>query len=131
MSRKSYIVDLINDEINDRGLAEVVVERLQEEGLIVLGYGDADVDRIVTKFEETFGTTKVSKSDRHAANRLAKKYSSQSVCGIIQLLAEHGDEKYAPVVGSIVQLENKLVSVLHFLRHLDKGDETIHDNLAI
>lgn len=124
-SRKQYILELIAGITGDKPMADMIVERLQEEGLLVLGYGDKDVDQIVVKFSETFGTTKVSKYDRFAADRLAKKYGSQSICGIIQLLAEHSGEKYAPVVGSITQLEEKIVSVIHFLRHLDKGSEEI------
>lgn len=104
--------------------AEAIVDLLMEEGLLHLGYGDADIDIIVTKFTDTFGTTKVSKYDRFAARRLASKYGSQAVSGIIQLLAEHSQEKYVPVVGSVKQLEEKIVSVLHFLRNL-KGEEEI------
>lgn len=92
--------------------------------MLHLGYGDADIDKVVEQFQETFGTTKTSRQDRWAANRLVKKYSAQAVCGIVKLLGENSTERYAPVIGSIAQLETKWVSVLHFLRSLT-GDETI------
>lgn len=123
-TRRDYIVKFVTDIIGDKVKADMVVERLQDEGLLVLGYGNSDVDRIVDKFKETFGTTKVSKYDRFAAQRLTSKYGSQAVVGIIGLLAEHNNEKYAPIVGSVSQLEEKLVSVLHFLRSF-KGIEEI------
>lgn len=122
--RKKYILELITSITGDAIKAELIMERLQEEGLLVIGYGDTDVDRIVDKFKETFGTTKVSKYDRFAAQRLAKKYGSQAIVGIIQLLADNSTEKYAPVVGSVAQLEEKIVSVLNFVRNI-KGEEAI------
>jgi hypothetical protein len=125
VSRKAWVVDLVTTIVSDRPTAEMVVDRLMEEGVLVLGYGDADVDKIVEKFADTFGTTKVSKYDRFAANRLAKKYGSQAVCGIVDLLAANGKEKYAPVVGSVAQLEEKWVSVLNFVRNHKDGDEVI------
>lgn len=118
------MIELITQIVGDAITAEMVVETLQDEGLLHLGYGDADVDKIVIKFTETFGTTKVSKYDRFSASRLAKKYGSQAIVGIIQLLAENSTEKYAPVVNSVSQLEEKLPSILNFLRNV-KGTEEI------
>jgi hypothetical protein len=123
-SKKIWVVELVTQIVGDKPTAEMVVERLMEEGLLVLGYGDADIDKVVEQFKLTFGTTKVSKYDRFAAGRLVKKYNSQAIVGIIGLLGQHRDEKYAPVVGSITQLEDKIVSVLHFLRNLDKDEDT-------
>lgn len=123
-SRKTWVVELIAQIVKDTPTAEIVVDRLMEEGLLHLGYGNADVDMVVQKFTDTFGTTKVSKYDRFAAQRLVAKYSGQAVCGIVDLLAQNSTEKYAPVVGSIAQLETKWVSVLHFLRSL-KGEEVV------
>jgi hypothetical protein len=123
-NRRDWVVQLVTQIVKDQPTAEMVVDRLTEEGLLHLGYGNADVDNIVVAFSDTFGTTKVSRADRFSAHRLARKYGSQSVVGIIKLLAEHNTERYAPVVGSIAQLETKWVSVLHFLRNL-KGEEII------
>lgn len=127
MSRsKDWVVKLVTQIVKDKPTAEMVVDRLMEEGVLHLGYGDADIDQVISTFTETFGTTKVSNIDRFAANRLVKKYGAQSVVGIIKLLAQHSTERYAPVVGSIAQLETKWVSVLHFLRtRQDQEDEII------
>ena len=128
MSRcKTWVVNLIEQVVRDRPTAEMVVERLMEEGVLHLGYGDADVDNVVEQFKETFGTTKVTNTDRFAANRLVSKYGVQSVVGIVKLLAQHSTERYAPVVGSIAQLETKWVSVLHFLRTRRDQEEDIID----
>lgn len=129
--RRTWVVEVITQLVKDAptsaaaATAELIVERLTEEGLLHLGYGDADIDIIVEGFSQTFGTTKTSKQDRWAARRLADKYGSQSVRGIVRLLAEHSTEKYAPVVNTIVQLEEKMPSVLNFLRKLS-GDEEIN-----
>lgn len=122
--RRAWVVELVAQIVKDTPTAEMVVDRLMEEGLLHLGYGNADIDMVVQKFTDTFGTTKVSKYDRFAAHRLVNKYGSQAVVGIVQLLADSSTEKYAPVVGSIAQLEDKWVSVMNFLR-TQKGEEVI------
>lgn len=118
--RKKYIVDMIANMIsgskNPTMTAGMIVERMQDEGLLVLGFGDTDVDRVIETFKKTFGTTKATKYDRFAANRMCSKYGAQSVCGVITLLASSSAERFAPVVGSVSQLEEKWVSVLNFLR---------------
>lgn len=129
MSRKKYVVELIANMLKGTAAervqsAEMIVLRLTEEGLLNLGYGDADVERVVSTFADTFGTTKTSKHDRFAAHRLVQKYGSQAVCGIMKLLAENSTEKYAPVVNSVAQFEEKMPSVLNFLRKTS-GDEVI------
>lgn len=126
MSRDSiWVVDLISQVVRDRPTAEMVVERLMEEGVLNLSYGDADINRVVTTFTDTFGTTKVSKADRFAANRLVRKYGAQSVVGIVQLLAQNSTQRFAPVVGSVSQLEQKWVSVLNFLRNIQQDNDEV------
>lgn len=130
-NRKDWVVGLIAQIVRGAPTeaasktAEMIVERLMEEGLLVIGYGDKDVERVVQKFTDSFGTTKTSRQDRWAAHRLARKYGSQAVCGIIQILAENSTEKYAPVVGSITQLEEKWVSVLRFVRKQTEEDKEV------
>lgn len=116
MSKRIWVVELIAQIVGDTPTAEMVVERLTEEGVLHLGYGDADIDIVVDTFKEVFGTTRVSKQDRYAARRLATKYGSQAVVGIMRLLHQSSDNQYAPVVGSVAQLEEKWVSVLNFVR---------------
>lgn len=125
MSRKQWVTELITQIVGDKPTADMVVQRLEEEGVLHLGYGDADVDRVVEKFTDTFGTTKTSRQDRFAAHRLVRKYGAQSVCGVVDLLSQNSTERYAPVVGSIAQLETKWVSVLNFLRNVRKDDGVI------
>lgn len=127
MSRnKTWVVELIARSANiPYGVAESVVDRLMEEGLLHLGYGDADIDKVVEQFQETFGTTKVTRQDRWAANRLVSKHGSQAVCGVVKLLGLNMTERYAPVVGSIVQLETKWVSVINFLRGLGSKESEV------
>jgi len=78
-------------------------------------YGNHDVNSIVTSFKESFGTTKITKYDRWAASRLAKKYGADYVVNIIRALAAKSGERYAPTVNSVSQLEEKLLSVMRFL----------------
>lgn len=114
--KKEYVTELIASIVKDKPTAEMIVERLMEEDLLNLGYGNGDIDAVVLKFSETFGTTKTTKYDRFAAKRLTEKYGRDSIVGIIQLLGERKDEKFSPVVGNISQLEQKIVSVMNFLR---------------
>lgn len=116
MEKKEDAINAITPLIGDKITAGMVVERLHELGYLQLGYGNSDVDRIVSTFLETFGTTKASKVDRYAASRLAKKYGAQSVEGVIKLFANLADDEYAPVIGSVAQLEDKWVNVMSFIR---------------
>lgn len=123
MNRRDFIIDLITEITEDKVKSGAILAVLEAEGVAHLGYGEPEVDQILTKFKHTFGNTKTTKYDRFAAHRLAQKYSPQAVSGIIDLLGQKSQEKYAPVVGSVVQLEEKWVSVLNFLRKQD--DEVI------
>lgn len=125
MNRLQYITDMITAIVGDKIKAEMVMERLRDEGLLVLGYGNVDIDQVVEKFSSTFGTTRTTKYDRFAAGRLTAKYGAQSVCGIIGLLGVAGDERYKPVVNNITELENKWVSVVAFLRKNNGKDNII------
>lgn len=123
MERRKYVVELIASVAGvDKPTADLVVERLTEEGLLSLGYGDNDVERIVATFSQVFGTTKSSKRDRWAAHRLAEVHTSQAVCGIITILGQKSTERYAPVVASVAELEDKWVKVMAFLRKQNENN---------
>lgn len=124
MTRKE-ITNLLEKVIGDRSLAEMSVDVLVQEGVLHVGFGEPDIDKIIEAFKSTFGTTKASRYDRFAAKRLAEKYGSQAICGIIQLLANRSGDKYAPMVNSVSQLEEKIVNVLRFLRDTNGEVEVI------
>lgn len=128
-SKRTWVVEMLSQIVKGNQservqTAEMIVDRLMEEGLLNLGYGDKDVEAIVGAFTDTFGTTKTSRNDRFAAHRLSQKYGAQAVVGIVRLLAENSTEKFAPVVNSVSQLEDKMPSVLNFLRN-NQGEEPI------
>lgn len=117
MQKKQWVVDLVAGMTSDKLKAEQIVDRLMEEGVLTLGYGNADVDKVVRVFVDTFGTTKVSRTDRFATSRMVKKYGPDMVIGIITLLASKNGERFSPVVGSLTQLEAKWVNVINFLKN--------------
>lgn len=125
MSRKDEVVALVTHIVGNAQTAEQLVEVLQDEGWLHLGYGDADIERVLDAFKKTFGTTKSSKSDRFAANRLVKKYGVNAVVGIIQLLGNSSGAEYVPVVNNVQQVEDKWVSILSFVRKQQAGSEVI------
>lgn len=123
MGRRKYILGRMFKIIDDMPACEDILDMLEEEGVLHLGYGEPDVDLILSTFKEIFGTTKASRQDRWAANRMAAKYGSQAVAGIIRALGAQTGSKYAPIVNNVAEMENKMVSILNFLRKND--DETI------
>lgn len=125
MTRRELVVQLITELIGDAVKAELVVERLQDEGLLQLGYGNGEVETVLHAFKDHFGTTKTSRTDRFAAHRLCQKYGGQAVAGVIKLLAERAGQPYAPVINSVTELENKWISVLSFLRKGQHDIDTI------
>jgi hypothetical protein len=119
MGRRAYIRDMIAGLLpkgQSVQTADLIMERLEEEGVLALGYGDADVDAVVQAFADTFDTTKTTKRDRWAAARLVKRHGRAAIVGIIGLLGKYSGQPYAPVVNSVSELEEKLVSVLAFIR---------------
>lgn len=123
MNRKDYLFEAIDQIVKDKIKTQMVFDRLMEEGALSVGYGNAEVDQILTKFSDVFGTTKASRYDRYSANRLASKYGVQAICGIMALLGENSTEPYAPIVNNVKEMEDKMPSILNFLRKLDKGSE--------
>lgn len=121
--KRQYLVDVVNHIVKNKQTAEIVIDRLIEEGALHVGYGNADVDKILLSFSNTFGTTKASKYDRFSATRLASKYGVQAILGIIGLLGQNSQEKYAPVVNNVSELESKMPSVLNFLRNIEGSKE--------
>ena len=122
MERKKYALEIVEQIVKDKPTAAMVLERLQDEGFLHFGHGNADIDQVVGGFQEAFGNTKTTRFDRFAANRLVAKYGSQSVVGVIKLLSGLQAEKYAPSVANVAQLEDKWVSVINFVRK--KGQES-------
>lgn len=125
MSRRDWLIELLAELVGSVPTAELVVDRLEEEGVLHLGHGDAEVDAICDAFKAHFHTTKTTKYDRYAARRLANMHGGPAVVTAIQLLAEQADEKYAPVVSNVVQLEVKFPAILRFLRRVYQGQEEI------
>lgn len=123
MSRYNWVCEIVEQIVKDKTTAQMVVDRLQEEGVLHVGYGKPEVDKILIKFSDTFGTTKNSKYDRYSAGRLAGKYGVQAITGIIDLLGRNSQEKFSPVVNSVSELESKMPSVLNFLRNINQGEE--------
>lgn len=124
-SKIAWVEELIAGVTGNSVTAKMVVDLLMEEGLLNIGYGDSEIDNVVEQFKEIFGTTKATRSDRFAASRLVRKHGAKSVVGIAKLLAANSQEKFAPVVGSVSQLETKWPNVVNFLRNVSRSEETI------
>lgn len=125
-NKREYIIGLIATITDNKVLAESIVERLEEENLLNIHYGDQDVGLIVQAFVDSFGNTKTSKWDRFAAKRLANKHGEQSVVSIIQLLSGLAEAPYAPSVNNVSDLENKFPQIIKFLRS-QKSQQTMVD----
>lgn len=125
MQRKEEALKAIESVVKDRAMAEAVLERLQDDAFLHLGYGKAEVDQILGAFQEKFGSTKITKYDRTAANRLANVHTVKMVLAAINMLSSLSNEKYAPTVGSVQQLEDKWVNVVSFLRKQQQQGEVV------
>jgi hypothetical protein len=88
-------------------------------------YGNKDVNEIVEAFKQSFGTTATSRYDRFAASRLSKTHGTEEIVRVIQVLARYGNNRYAPTVNSISELEKKLVSVGNFIKRIGGTQEVV------
>lgn len=123
MNRES-IVKLISALLRRRSTPDEIVDALASEGLLNVSYGSQDVSLVVDKFKLAFGTTRTTKWDRYAANRLVKKYGSESVVMLMLQLADNSSHPYAPVVNSVGDVERKWNSILAFINR-NQGSEDI------
>lgn len=116
-NRANYLTDLVMEMAAcSEETAKALLERLKDEGFLHVGYGKAEVDIVLETYVEAFQAPKVTQADRYAANRLISRYGASTVVTVIKLMATKSGDKYAPVVGSIRQLEDKWLNVLAFLR---------------
>lgn len=86
-------------------------------------YGNPEVNSIVNTFKESFGTTKTTKADRFAANRLAKKHGAESIAQAIKAFSAHAHEKFAPSVNNVAEFDNKLPSIVKFMSNKSSEQE--------
>lgn len=118
MSKKDDAVQIVNSIIKDESVASAIVYRLIEEGIIPMkniAFGDKDLNSLISTFKECFWTTKTSRYDRYAGERLIKRHGIKTVEGVVKTLSQRSNEKFAPTVNNISQLEEKWVSVIRFL----------------
>lgn len=101
---------------HDLDVAIPIVDQLIMDGIISLAYaGDPDVSAAVDQFQIMFHTTAPLKTDRFAASRLTKRHGLATVLFFIQQLGNRRTEKFAPVVNSLTQLEQKWPSIEKFI----------------
>lgn len=101
---------------NARERVAPLLEALNTTDMKKITYGNPDINKIVETFSDCFGTTKVSKFDRFAAKRLAAKHSADAIVKVITALASLRGDKFCPNVNSVQHLEEKLPSVMNFLK---------------
>ena len=113
---REYVIELFKQHV-DVETAEILVTLLEEDGLLTFKVNKSkpDINAIVLGFREAFGTTKTSKFDRFAANRLVKAYGPENVLNVIKALSGLQGQKFCPTVNSVSELETKWVSVGRFL----------------
>lgn len=124
MSKRNVAISAVMGQLDGRvpfdalyQLSTDIVDQLIREGAIPLTFaGNIEVGLILDTFQMGFGTTAASRTDRYAAARLAKRYGVEEVVRIVDGLATHKAEKFAPVVNSLTQLEQKLPQVMRFVQ---------------
>ena len=113
-----YTVQVIKEITGSQEMAERIAQKLTDEGLLVVQYGNQEINTVVDAFKRAFGTTKATKYDRYAAKRLINKHGAESVVAAIDILAANQDAKYCPTVRSVAQIEDKWVSIVRFINGL-------------
>lgn len=96
--------------------AEEIVDALEKAGALNLTYGNEGIGKVTDAFKSSFNTTSISKWDRFAAGRLAKKHEADNVIQIIAIMAAAQGKPYCPSIASIRQLEEKWVLVGNWIK---------------
>lgn len=101
---------------NIKNRAKPLTEALKQLEAPPSEYGKPEINKIINAFTKAFGTTKTTKWDRFAANRLDKKYGADEIVGAINALAAAQEDKYAPSVRSVSQFEEKLPNIVSYFK---------------
>lgn len=81
------------------------------------------IDSLINKFRDVNPSYKKlfsNKTERAAMERMVKEHGEDKVSQIIDVLPQTNQEKYAPVISTPYQLENKMGNLIAFLKR-EKG----------
>lgn len=82
------------------------------------GYGKPEIDHLFYEWEKSvkLPLTGTKQQNRNTAQRLLKKYSEDDLIGAIKIVAltKQADDRYIPVINSLMDLENKFGSLVHW-----------------
>ena len=82
------------------------------------GYGKPEIDHLFYEWENSVKTplTGTKQMNRNTAQRLLKKYSEDDLIGAIKIVAitKQSEDRYIPVINSLMDLENKFGSLVHW-----------------
>ena len=91
------------------------------------GYGKPEIDHLFYEWENSVKTplTGTKQQNRNTAQRLLKKYSEDDLIGAIKIVAltKQTDDRYIPVINSLMDLENKFGSLVHWYQKNKKAYE--------
>jgi hypothetical protein len=107
---------------------ELLTETTTETTLDITKVISADINEIVNNFQginPSYEKFFSNKTQRSAVERLLEKYGKAKILHIMQFLPETNQEEYAPVIISPLQLEDKLASLLLFLKRKQKEKKEI------
>ena len=82
------------------------------------GYGKPEIDHLFYEWNNSVKTplTGTKQMNRNTAQRLLNKYSEEDLIGAIKIVAitKQSDDRYIPVINSLMDLENKFGSLVHW-----------------
>lgn len=82
------------------------------------GYGKPEIDHLFYEWNNSVKTplTGTKQMNRNTAQRLLKKYSEEDLIGAIKIVAitKQSEDRYIPVINSLMDLENKFGSLVHW-----------------
>lgn len=84
------------------------------------GYGKPEIDHLFYEWDNSVKTplSGTKQMNRNTAQRLLKKYSEDDLIGAIKIVAitKQSEDRYIPVINSLMDLENKFGSLVHWYR---------------
>lgn len=107
-------------------------KRIKEEknNTNVLGikpqYGNVEVNKVMDCFEQSFGMkpTRLAENRKAAYRLIQKLKDTDKVCRTIQYAASIQGDKYSPSIGSVLDIEDKLIKLV---AHSKGATERVYD----
>ncbi len=88
-------------------------------------FGNTEVNEIMSYWQEICGYPIAGKKNRYAAKNILAKHGRDNAYKLIRMVADAQTDKYAPTIGDLADLQQKLPQLAAYMKKRISGNERI------